>query len=764
MKKMLCTLLAAFCLSSAAVAEDYQNPMKIEGQHAPIQAGASDYGIGDPFVLRHNGVYYLYPSSCEERVRVYTSRDLVHWEYQGYCTENRDVYFAYAPEVIYWRGDFYMITSPGGNGHYILKSDSPLGIFRPVTGNFGYSIDGSFFKLDDGRLIMLNLHDNIIKEILLDEHMLPSGVRISTGANLKGWTEGPGLFRRGEWYYLTFTGNHVCSTGYQVAYASRRGSPMGAFYQPDDATLLIHSVMGDEFKGLGHSSNVIGPDMDSVYTAYHSLVNLTGPARLYNLDRLLTNGGTLYTTGATNFPMPVPAMPDAYGDMQGDMGAFEETPDGYFAVIDEAALFTEECNFVLNGGIAQWLLGEATGREAILTTEGKRLRLTIGDETAADAALPELGREGRLHTLRVECTPDVLYAYVDGMRVITLEKPGLTARRVGAIKADGVSYSFLGVTGEALGSSDYAAVKTVPGVFHAIHALNAGAFSTASVGRNGEKAAVLGSADYAVRVGADGNYAFDLTVLRTDAGKAIDISVDGEKRWSGQIPLYDGQDVDELATFTTAPIPLTAGAHTLSFSGDGATVSRVSSFKTAETQPLEIDFTTNSLRDRFYTLGNFIMRPSEGTLSISPNKRGFAVFGNEGCTDMTLRVRFELPKDGIGTSGIFFRATNISLYEHQVKESFFGYALSVNRLGVNLRRMRYGAVGRMQFASVPEWQEAETGEVTIKLSGGRVLVYVPGHEEPILDIHDAQPFTHGLYGFFSTGKELTVLDVEAKAD
>ena len=136
---------------------------------------------------------------------------------------------------------------------------------------------------------------------------------------------------------------------------------MGAFYQPDDATLLIHSVMGDEFKGLGHSSNVIGPDMDSVYTAYHSLVNLTGPARLYNLDRLLTNGGTLYTTGATNFPMPVPAMPDAYGDIQGDMGAFEETSDGYFAVIDEAALFTEECNFVLNGGIAQWLLGEAAG-------------------------------------------------------------------------------------------------------------------------------------------------------------------------------------------------------------------------------------------------------------------------------------------------------------------------------------------------------------------------------------------------------------------
>ena len=45
-----------------------------------------------------------------------------------------------------------MITSPSGNGHYIMKSDSPLGPFERVTENFGFSIDGSLFAGDDGRL------------------------------------------------------------------------------------------------------------------------------------------------------------------------------------------------------------------------------------------------------------------------------------------------------------------------------------------------------------------------------------------------------------------------------------------------------------------------------------------------------------------------------------------------------------------------------------------------------------------------------------
>lgn len=752
---LLVGLLPLTC--AAAEEKDYVNPMKLEGQYAPIQAGADDYGIGDPFVLRHNGRYYLYASSCEDRVRVYTSRDLVHWSWEGYCTEGRDVYFAYAPEVVYWRGSFYMITSPQGNGHYILQSDSPLGIFRPVTGNFGYSIDGSFFKLDDGRLMMLFPNSNIIKSSVLDEEtMLPSGLMSSTGANLRGWTEGPGLFRRGDWYYLTFTGNHVCSTGYQVSFASRKGTPQGVYEQRSDATILINSVMGDAFKGLGHSANVIGPDLDSMYTTYHSLVSLAGPARLYNLDRLLTNGGLLYTTGPTNWAMPLPAMPDVYGDAAEELHDFIQEDAGCFAELPPCTRFTQECNFTLSGGTARWLMGQVEGVDAVACVEQTSIRVLSGEKLLGEAMLPEIGPADCLHTLRVEHTPEVLYLYLDGMRVLTLEHPGMTAQRVGALKGEKVSYAFMACTAQALGSGDNAAMKTIPGGFSAIHGLNADELAWAYVGSQEEKAPILGKADYAVRVAAEGTYAFDLTVRPGDAGKRIALLLDGQTVWEGTVPGYEGEE--ELFSFTTGAMALEAGDHLLTIKAEDVLVNRVESFAWTAVEPLSLDFTSNEFRDRFYTLGAFNMKPTEGKLSIGANKTGFAIFGEEGYTDMALDVRFRLPEKGSGSSGILLRATDVSQYEHQVADSYFGYSLTLTRLGLGLRRVRYGASGRTEFVSVPAWKTAEEGAVHIELRGGQVTVSLPGAEEPLLSIRDAEPFSHGLYGFFSTGKELTVLE------
>jgi len=761
MLRRLCCL-GAICLALlplAAAAEDYCNPMTIPGQYAPIAGASDDYGIGDPFVMRFNGMYYLYASSCEERVRVFASRNLVDWSFEGWCTEGRDVYFAYAPEVMYWRGDFYMITSPGGGGHYILKSDSPLGPFRPITHNFGYQIDGAFFVEDDGRPMILFPEGNAIRECFLNERtMLPDGIKYATGATLRGWTEGPGLFRRGDWYYLTFTGNHVCSTGYQVAWASLRGAAVGAFKQQADSTLLIHSVFGDDFRGLGHSSNFIGPDLESLYTAYHSCVSLAGPARLYNLDRLLTNGGRLYTTGPTNHPMPVPAMPDVWGDADGDLNDFARTDGGYFAQAPETARFTQECCFLLEGGRAVWLAGRAAGGDATLETDGRTLALRFGEETVLAAPVPELGEPGRLHTLRVECNEDVFYAGIDGMRLIELSDPGITAGCVGAIEGDGVRYAFMACTAQALGSGDNAAVKTVPGHFSAIHALNGDALACEEAGSLSERVPLLGRADYAVRVAEDGLYRFDLTVRRADAGRAYELLVDGERAISGVVPAFGGHD--EWFTFTTPAADLSAGDHTLSIAGESVGLRFVEAFAWAETEAMENDFSSKAMRGRFITLGAFSMDAQEKRLSIRPNHRGFALFGSEGNTDYELRVRFEIPQDGAGTSGVLLRATNVSSYEQQVAESWFGYGVTVTRLGFNVQKMRYASVSAADFCGVPAWKEAAEGELVLRAQGNTLSVGLPD-EPPLYVLEDAEPFTHGLYGFFSTGKALTVLSCEA---
>ena len=758
LKRVMAIVLAIFMMIPA-FSEDYVNPQTVEGQYAPIPGASDDYGVGDPFVMRFNGTYYLYPSSCEERVKVYTSKDLVNWKYEGYCTKGRDVYFAYAPEVTYWRGHFYMITSPNGGGHYILKSDSPLGPFEPVTKNFGHSIDGSFFKLDDGRIMMLYPDNWIIKSKFLDENtMLPENLASSTGATLRHWTEGPGLFRRGDWYYLTFTGNHVCSTGYQVAFASRKGGPRGAFAQREDSTLLINSVFDDEFNGLGHSSNVVGPDLDSMYIAYHSLVSLAGPARLYNLDRLFTNGGLLYTTGPSNTEMPVPEMPDAYGDARAELNDFTETSEGYFAKIEKTVTFTQEANFALNGNTALWLMGEREGKEVKIEVAQKTMKVFEGDELIEEANLPEIGPESALHTLRIENTEEITYIYIDEMRVITLENAGIACETFGAYKNEGVEYSFMAATGEALGSSDNTALKRFPGAFSAIHALNSDELTYEKFGGQDEKAPVLGKADYAVRVTEDGMYAFDFTVRKEDEGKEISIAIDGEPLLSVTVPKFSGRG--KTFTFTTESIKLTRGDHTLTLISDGAAVNRVGAFIAVPVAPFEIDFTDNALRSAFVTYGPFMMKPSEGVLRISPSRNGFAVFGDEGNTDYQMDVTFELPDKGDGGSGILLRTTDVSIYDLQVEDSYFGYSVAVSRLGVSLRRSRYGLTGSVNFTQIPEWKTAETASLHIEVEGNKVRVYLPGEEEPLLALEDSMPFTHGMYGFFSNGTELTILDMK----
>ena len=114
------------------------------------------------------------------------------------------------------------------------------------------------------------------------------GVESTLTGTLNGWTEGPGFFRRGDYLYMTYAGNNVISDAYRVGYSYQHGSdPTGAFIMPENNLLLL-CTDPKGFRGLGHNSNVIGPDLDSWYATYHCLVSQTGPQRRYMVDRLLT--------------------------------------------------------------------------------------------------------------------------------------------------------------------------------------------------------------------------------------------------------------------------------------------------------------------------------------------------------------------------------------------------------------------------------------------------------------------------------------------
>ena len=107
-------------------------------------------GVGDPFVYRFNGKYYLYPSAGPDGIIAWESEDLVYWKCLGVVLDDPIAANAYAPEIYYFNGTFYLITSPRGEGHYLYTSDGPTGPFERLTDNFGLTIDGSIFADDDG--------------------------------------------------------------------------------------------------------------------------------------------------------------------------------------------------------------------------------------------------------------------------------------------------------------------------------------------------------------------------------------------------------------------------------------------------------------------------------------------------------------------------------------------------------------------------------------------------------------------------------------
>ena len=62
----------------------------------------------DPFVLLHDGVYYLYSTNAPDGFRVFTSTDMGTWTDRGYCLRAEDVQgdrWFWAPEVLFRDGD-----------------------------------------------------------------------------------------------------------------------------------------------------------------------------------------------------------------------------------------------------------------------------------------------------------------------------------------------------------------------------------------------------------------------------------------------------------------------------------------------------------------------------------------------------------------------------------------------------------------------------------------------------------------------------------
>ncbi|MDR2626752.1 MAG: family 43 glycosylhydrolase, partial [Dysgonamonadaceae bacterium] len=561
-------------LNVGASAQSWTNPLTLNDEWP-------QYGIGDPYILKHRGVYYLYCSTKDNStgVKCWSTKDFVTWSGPYNCTGEAITKTAYAPEVVYWNGTFYMYTSPGGNGHYVLSSNSPTGPFTRITENLGKSIDGSIFIDDNGAWYFYHAAEAGIQGCRMSS---PTTIEQDVDLNARmgnGWTEGPTVVKRGGVYYLIYTGNHVISKGYRIDYAQNTTGPISAYTPQSRQNPILINTEG-AFVGLGHGSAFIGPDLDTYYYTYHNLESGSGPRRHLNFDRMAWNGTKLLLLGPTNWPQEPFRMADMCDffdrDQAGENLLFPNGGDWRLndrerltqehSAIDDTCLYkallkpstdddyTAEFTFkYLPGksddarfGAVFGYTDEANYGIALWNCRTNRLEINFMTsahwETPRYANLPSGYRPEVWHHLRIEKAGTSHRFFVDGQQKAAIEKVtggGKIGYATSRCQADFAYIAFSNqVNGSAIGNT----YKPLPGSIAAVHC------NTEGIGR--EKATTVDAGTeggYAIVARGDERYSYKINpkaagryhlALRYSANEASRIRIrQGEREVTGVVAL-----------------------------------------------------------------------------------------------------------------------------------------------------------------------------------------------------------------------------------
>ncbi|MCM2456126.1 glycoside hydrolase family 43 protein [Rhizobium sp. CG4] len=256
----------------------------------------------DPSICRVGEDYYIATSTFEwyPGVQIHHSRDLVNWTLVRRPLErasqldmrgNPDSCGIWAPCLSYADGRFWLVYTGvkryDGNfkdaHNYIVTSDTIEGEWSdPVYVNSS-GFDPTLFHDDDGRKWFLNMQWNHRTEsyggapkhpafdgILLQEWDAASGKLIGPVKNIfpgspLGLVEGPHIFKRNGWYYLTTAEG---GTGYDHAVTMARSRSLDGPYEMHPNVHLITSKDNPEavLQRAGHGQYVETPDGEAYHT------------------------------------------------------------------------------------------------------------------------------------------------------------------------------------------------------------------------------------------------------------------------------------------------------------------------------------------------------------------------------------------------------------------------------------------------------------------------------------------------------------------
>ncbi len=669
------------------------------------------YGCGDPFVYRYNGMYYLIVSTKSQQTGVmgWKSKDMLTWEKvqaaglpEGFVSTDECTYTAYAPEVIYKDGYFYMCESKRGQGHYILRSTSPEGPFVQYKDNFGEKIDGSFFLDDDETLYFLRADNKGIRINKMDDDMNIVGKLNLENTVIGGWTEGPGLIKKDGIYYLTFTGTAVTSPGYRVAYSyfDSNHSDKNVFsrtaFEYGSCLLLNTST---EYNGLGHSAFVLGPNMDSYYMVYHDLISVNGPYRRFNMARVQFNGSELGVNHPEKKDNLVPQMPD--------FSSYEkegfETKDGFsLSAKETSSEYTIEFN--MKGEGRKMVFAYASEADyAYIRNDSNTLTLhkveNGNDTVLATSKLNKQYDYSFLHTYRIQYKDSRFALYFDSMKKIDekLDSP-LGKGKIGY--ESGSDFSYTAFTDDAFDSSEKKDWKQGK-IYASEYDEEKSTFKIDLVrvektdGGNavdGSKAVTLKKgerASYRIYLDEASNYGIDLTVPYSSMGKKIGIRLDNGKTYQFSIPKYDSKD--DIIKLSVGQIEGNKGTHYLSFYGLDEDVSFING---------EIYATTNNKVVFENDLSSFIPNGANyvnswkikygGHYALSGNRQ-LLYIGDSTLRDYEVEVDLTLDGDTQATSaGLLLRGSNAAFANSDDDNSIQGFYCGLGNSNIFIKECNYG--------------------------------------------------------------------------
>ncbi|WP_161554859.1 glycoside hydrolase family 43 protein [Ereboglobus luteus] len=257
--------------------------------------------MADPYILQHDGRYYLYgtddaPPAINKGFTVRVSTDLVNWSApcgagpEGRALDAPDVFGErafWSAQVNERNGVFYMFYT--AEEHIaVATSSSPLGPFVQkvkTTMRPQKTIGGMPFIDTDGRAYLFyTAFDNKANEVFVEEMTDDwMSAKPETRRRCIWWTqpwensdprpkykrwpvnEGASILKHKGIYYMFYTANHFMSPKYAVGYATA-ATPLGPWIKSKDNPVLSQTPI---VRGVGSVSFVTAPNGDR-YIVYHA--------------------------------------------------------------------------------------------------------------------------------------------------------------------------------------------------------------------------------------------------------------------------------------------------------------------------------------------------------------------------------------------------------------------------------------------------------------------------------------------------------------